>query len=62
MHKNTPKEGFIVLEKIREYIQNGQYAKIRSLIAEMNEADIAAMLEELELPGAELVKVFISLP
>lgn len=62
MHKNTPKEGFIVLEKIREYIQNGQYAKIRSLIAEMNEADIAAMLEELELPGAELVKVFRMLP
>ena len=51
-----------MLETIREYIQNGQYAKIRSLIAEMNEADIAAMLEELELPGAELVKVFRMLP
>lgn len=50
------------IEKMREYIEHKQYAKIRSEVVEMNEADIAAMLEELELPGAELVKVFRMLP
>lgn len=50
------------IEKLREYIEHRQYAKIRSEIAEMNEADIAAMLEELELPGTELIKVFRMLP
>lgn len=51
-----------MVEKIREYIENKQYAKIRSEILEMNEADIAAILEELELSPAELVKVFRILP
>ncbi len=50
------------IEKLREYIEEKQYAKIRSEAAEMNEADIAAMLEELELSGAELVRVFRILP
>ncbi|MDY3249518.1 MAG: magnesium transporter [Candidatus Choladocola sp.] len=50
------------IETMREYIEHKQYAKIRSEIMEMNEADIAAMLEELELPGAELIKVFRVLP
>lgn len=50
------------IEKMREYIEHKQYAKIRSEIVEMNEADIAAMLEELELPGTELIKVFRMLP
>ena len=51
-----------MLEKIQEYINNHQYALIRSEISEMNEADIAAMLEDLELPKVELVKVFRILP
>ncbi|MFR8548506.1 MAG: magnesium transporter [Lachnospiraceae bacterium] len=50
------------IEKMREYIEHRQYAKIRSEIVEMNEADIAAMLEELELPGPELIQVFRMLP
>ena len=50
------------IETMREYIEHKKYAKIRSEIMEMNEADIAAMLEELELPGAELIKVFRVLP
>ena len=50
------------IETMREYIENKQYAKIRSAIVEMNEADIAAMLEELELPGKELIQVFRMLP
>ena len=47
---------------MREYIEHKQYAKIRNEVLEMNEADIAAMLEELELPGTELIKVFRMLP
>lgn len=50
------------LEKLREYIEHKQYAKIRSEIVDLNEADIASMLEELELPTAELIKVFRMLP
>ena len=50
------------IEKMREYIEHKQYAKIRNEVLEMNEADIAAMLEELELPGTELIKVFRMLP
>ncbi len=50
------------LETMREYIEHKQYARIRSEVVEMNEADIASMLEELELSGAELVKVFRMLP
>lgn len=50
------------LETLKEYIEHKQYAKIRSEIADLNEADIAAMLEELELPTAELIKVFRMLP
>ena len=50
------------IEKMREHIEHKQYAKIRNEVLEMNEADIAAMLEELELPGTELIKVFRMLP
>lgn len=50
------------LEKLREYIEHKQYAKIRSEIVDENEADIAAVLEELDLPTAELIKVFRMLP
>ncbi len=52
------------IETLREYIEHKQYAKIRSEISEMNEADIADMLEELEpdIRGAEMLKVFRMLP
>ena len=50
------------IEQMKEYIEHKQYAKIRSEIIEMNEADIADMMEELELPGTELIKVFRMLP
>ena len=50
------------IEKMKEYIEHKQYAKIRSEITEMNEADIADMLEQLELQPAELIKVFRMLP
>lgn len=50
------------IETMKEYIEHKQYAKIRSEVMEMNEADIAAMLEELELPATELIKVFRMLP
>lgn len=50
------------LETLREYIEHKQYAKIRSEIVDLNEADIAAMLEELELPTTEMIKVFRMLP
>ena len=32
------------IEMMREYIEHKQYAKIRSEIVEMNEADIADMM------------------
>jgi magnesium transporter len=50
------------IETIREYIEHGQYAKIRSEIQEMNEADVAAMIEALDLSPTEMVKVFRMLP
>lgn len=50
------------IETMKEYIEHKQYAKIRSEVMEMNEADIAGMLEELELPATELIKVFRMLP
>lgn len=50
------------VELFQEYIEQGQYAKLRAEMAECNEADIAAMLEELELQAPELLKVFRVLP
>lgn len=52
------------IETLREYIEHKQYAKIRSEIIELNEADIAAMLEELEpeIETTEMLKVFRMLP
>ena len=49
-------------EQMKEYIEHGQYARIRADIQDMNEADVADILEELELPPAELIKVFRVLP
>lgn len=50
------------IETMREYIEHKQYAKIRSEIEQMNAADIAAMMEELELPAAEMLKLFRMFP
>lgn len=50
------------IEKMQEYIEHGQYAKIRGEIAELNEADIADLMENLELTPAELIKLFRMLP
>ena len=48
------------MEEIQDLIENKQYTLLRQELAEWNEADIAAVLEE--LPGEELVKVFRILP
>lgn len=48
------------MEKIGQLIQNRQYTLLRQELAEMNEADIAALLEE--LPSEELLKIFRILP
>ncbi len=52
------------IETLKEYIENRQFAKIRDEIIEMNEVDIAEMLEELnaEVEKTELMKVFRMLP
>lgn len=54
----------IQIETLKEYIENRQFAKIRDEIVEMNEVDIAEMLEELntEVEKTELLKVFRMLP
>lgn len=48
------------MEEIRELIENRQYTRLRQELAEQQEADVAAALEE--LPGEELIKVFRILP
>lgn len=48
------------MEEIQDLIENKQYTLLRQELAEWNEADIAAVLEE--LPGEELIKVFRILP
>jgi magnesium transporter len=50
------------IEKVKEYIEHKQYAKIRNEVQEMNEADVAALLEELDLPTPEMIKIFRMLP
>ena len=48
------------MEEIQELIEKKQYTRLRQELAEWNEADIAAIFEE--LPGEELIKVFRILP
>jgi len=48
------------MEEIMELIENKQYSNLRQELAEWNEADIAAVFEE--LPKEELVKIFRILP
>ncbi|MGN0383276.1 MAG: magnesium transporter [Eubacterium sp.] len=49
-----------MLETIMEYIEAKQYALVRKEIVELNEADIADLLEK--LPKEELIRVFRLLP
>ena len=48
------------LEIIRELLETRQYTNLRQKVAEMNTADVAAILEE--MGGEELLKVFRILP
>ncbi len=48
------------MEEIKELIDSRQYTKLRQELSELNEADIAAVLEE--LPRDELIRVFRILP
>ena len=48
------------LEDIRELLETKQYTSLRQKIAEMNTADVAAILEELE--EEQLLKIFRILP
>ncbi|MBQ6695845.1 MAG: magnesium transporter [Lachnospiraceae bacterium] len=48
------------LEVVRELLETKQYTKLRQLLAEMNDADIAAYMDELD--EADELKVFRILP
>ncbi|MCD7726040.1 MAG: magnesium transporter [Clostridiales bacterium] len=48
------------MEKIRELLNKGQYTKLRQLILELNNADMADYLEEME--ESEVIKIFRILP
>ncbi|MCR5603413.1 MAG: magnesium transporter [Lachnospiraceae bacterium] len=48
------------MEEIKELIDSRQYTKLRQELAELQEADIAAVIEE--LPKDELIRVFRILP
>ena len=48
------------MEKIKDLIDNKQYTLLRQELSELNEADIATLLEE--LPEEELIKIFRILP
>ena len=48
------------MEEIRELIENRQYTRLRQVLAEQQEADVAAAIEE--LPKDELIRVFRILP
>lgn len=49
-----------MLDEIRTYIEDKQYAKVRKEIVELNEADIAELLED--LTNEEQIKIFRLLP
>ena len=48
------------LEEVLELLNTKQYTKLRQYLAELNDADIAGLLEELE--EEEMLKVFRILP
>ena len=49
-----------MIEKINEMIENNQYVELRRVILDMNEADIASIIEELDVQ--ETVKILRLLP
>ena len=53
-------EEIIELTKVRDLLENKQYTTLRQTLSEMNEADIAAVFEDLE--DAEQLKLFRILP
>jgi len=53
-------ERFDELAEIRELLENKQYTVLRQRLSEMNEADIATVMEELE--EEEMLKIFRILP
>lgn len=55
--ENRIEEG---LEVLKEYLDKKQYVKMREWMAELNDADLAIMIEELE--EEEMLKVFRILP
>ncbi|MDE7232261.1 MAG: magnesium transporter, partial [Lachnospiraceae bacterium] len=48
------------MEEIRELLGKGQYTRLRQIIKELNDADIADYLEEME--EEEVIKIFRILP
>ena len=48
------------LDEIREFLETKQYTTLRQYLAELNDADIAGLMEELE--EEELLKIFRILP
>lgn len=54
------KEEIKDLEEITELLANKQYTRLRQMLTELNDADIAVVLEELE--AEEMLKVFRILP
>ena len=50
----------IELEELEKLLASKQYTNLRQYLSELNEADIAALMEELE--GEEMLKVFRILP
>jgi magnesium transporter len=53
-------EQLLSLEELLELLETKQYTKLRQSLAEMNEADVAALMEELE--EEQLLRVFRILP
>ena len=48
------------VEEIRERLRKGQYTSLRKIIEELNDADIADYMEEME--EEEVIKIFRILP
>ena len=58
--KNAMEQIKIVLEQVMEFLNTKQYTKLRQYLSELNEADIALTMEELQ--EEDMLKVFRILP
>ena len=58
--KNAMEQIKKVLEQVREFLDTKQYTKLRQYLSELNEADIALTMEELQ--EEDMLKVFRILP